>query len=203
MTDTAQRFVDLGPDWMSAEMPSGYHNRVAEILRLTADLEKLGRYGRLLTGSGPALAEIVRDLFSTLQVETALLPGESSCDVSVRVPGRGRLLFHASSDTGTVAKKSGEIAAAFQLLHGTADEQDRVVLVTNPDPNSRPSERSASLADDAETFVKRMGVNHVSGRTLFELWKLSLPEPEQARAQLQRLLAHEGGTWELPATARA
>ena len=48
-----------------------------------------------------------------------------------------------------------------------------------------------------------MGVNHVSGRTLFELWKLSLPEPEQARAQLQRLLAHEGGTWELPATARA
>lgn len=202
MTDTTQRIVDLGPDWMSAEMPSGYHNRVAEILRLTADLEKLGRYGRLLTGSGPALAEIVRDLFTTMRMETMALPGEPSCSVSVRVPGRGRLLFHAATETGTVLKKSGEIAAAFQLLHETADEQDRVVLVTNPDPDRRPSERSASLAEEAEAFVKRMGVNHVSGRTLFELWKLSLPEPEQARAQLQRLLSHEGGTWELPATAR-
>ena len=48
-----------------------------------------------------------------------------------------------------------------------------------------------------------MGVAHVTGRTLFELWKLSLPEPEQARAQVQRLHAHEGGTWALPATARA
>ena len=57
MSESTQRIVNLGPEWMSAEMPSGYHNRVAEIIRLTTDLEKLGRYGRLLTDTGSPLAD--------------------------------------------------------------------------------------------------------------------------------------------------
>ena len=119
-----------------------------------------------------------------------------------RLPGRGRLLLYASGETGQVAKKSGDIAAVFQLLHEVADDQDRVVLVTNVEPAKPPAERGPALADEAETFLRRMGVAHVTGRTLFALWKLSLQEPEQARAQVPRLQAHEGATWDLPLTAR-
>ena len=66
----------------------------------------------------------------------------------------------------------------------------------------RAGERAGLAQHDAAAFLRRMGVSHVAGSTLFALWKLSLQEPDAARQQVQRLQGHEGGTWDLPAAVK-
>lgn len=200
MDTPAETRVGFGPEWVIAEMPPGYRTRVAEIQRLTAELESMSRFSRLLCNTGAPLAERMREIFTTLKYETDLVPGQGGTGVAVRVDGKGRLLFHVSSDTGTIQKKSPEIAHVFQMLHEVAEELDHVVLVTNNEPATPPADRGDSLSAEALAFISRLGASHVTAVTLFDLWKLSLQEPARAREQVQRLLAHAGGTFEVPAT---
>lgn len=187
--------ITMGPDWVVAEMPPGYQNRVAEIQRLTADLEEMGRFARLLTEAGAPLASAVRDLFAALHCEIETGPHVPATGVVVRLP-QGRLLLHCAQDTTTVERKSPEIAHVFQLLHEIADERDHVVLVSNAWPDRAPAERGESMTADAAAFIGRMGVSLVTGPALFAVWKLSLQEPERAREQVGRLHAHDGGVFE-------
>lgn len=183
-------------------MPPGYQNRVAEIQRLVADLEEMGRFGRLLWQVGPELNNVVRDVFAGLKFETELVESPSASGVAVRLEGKRRLLFHASAATETIQKKSAELAHVFQMLHEVAEDSDRVVLVTNCDPDVRPSDRADPLTPEALAFLVRMGASHLPATTLFTLWKLSLQNPDRARAQVDRLYAHAAaGTFELPASA--
>jgi hypothetical protein len=192
--------TDLGPEWIVAEMPPGYHNRLAEIQRLTTDLQDIIRFGGLLSAVGPRLTEVVRDMFVSLKFETEMLPGPAGTGVSVRVEGRGQLLLHMAEDGQVIQKKSPEIAHVFQLLHEVAEDHDRVIFVTNSEPARRPADRGESLTPDALSFLTRMGVIHIAATTLFTLWKLSLQEPERARDQVRRLPEQTGGTFELPST---
>jgi hypothetical protein len=70
------------------------------------------------------------------------------------------------------------------VLQELAEESDHVVFVTNAEPERKPADRGRSLTAEAEGFLSRMGVTHVSALTLFSLWKLSLQEPERAREQV-------------------
>src|SRR5436309_5696145 len=126
-----------GPEWVRAEMPPGYQNRLEEIERLSADLETMGRFGRLLWQTGPPLSEAVLDVFKALKFEGGSLPGQFSSAVAVKVDGQRRLLLHVSATEQIVEKKSPELAHVFQLLHEIADDGDRVVLVTNSEPGTR------------------------------------------------------------------
>ena len=193
--------MELGSDWVVAEMPPGYQTRVAEIRRLTADLQEMSRFGRLLCEVGARLGEAVRDVFASLKFEAELIPGPVCTGVAVKLDGRSRLLLHVSWNEQIVEKKSPEIAHVFQMLHELAGEHDRVVLVTNSEPATRPAGRAEALAADALAFLSRMGASHVAAPTLFALWKLSLQEPDRAREQVQRLHAHTGGTFQLPSSA--
>jgi hypothetical protein len=194
--------VEIGPDWVIAEMPPGYQNRVREIQNLMADLEAMGRFGRLLTETGARLGEAVNDVFAALRFRTALMAEGASTAVVVAIEGHGRLLMHVAADGQLVQKKSPEIARVFQVLHEVAEETDHVVLVTNTEPDRKPADRGHSLSAEGGAFLSRLGVTHVSSLTLFALWKLSLQEPERAREQVLRLHAHDGGAFELPAYAR-
>jgi hypothetical protein len=189
-----------GPDWVVAEMPPGYETRLLEIQRLVADLQEMGRFARLLGALGSQLAEAALNAFAALKFDTELVSGPSGSNVIVRVEPRGRMLVVPSSTTGPVEKKSVEIAQVFQMLQETAGESDRVVLVTNVDPETRPSDRPAAITPDALAFLVRMGAVHLSGSTLFNLWKLSLQSLDRARAQVERLYAESTGTFELPAS---
>jgi hypothetical protein len=71
------------------------------------------------------------------------------------------------------------LAHLFQLLQELADSDDRVVFVTNSDPETRLADRAASMTPDALTFLSRMGVAHVTAPTQFELWKQSLQETDR------------------------
>jgi hypothetical protein len=191
------RSSELGPDWVVAEMPPGYGTRIAEIRRLTQELEAMDQFARLLYERGTRLAEAVRSLFRSMEMEAELVSEPPCSHVVVRLDGGRRLILHIAADEQTIHKKSSEIAHAFQILHGAADDHDRVVLVTNTDPGKRPDERSTAISLDAEEFLTRMGVAHVPSSAFFALWRLSLEDRGSARQQLAHLHAHAGGTFEL------
>ena len=201
MREPAAPVIELGPDWVVAEMPPGYQNRLREIQMLMADLEVMGRFGRLLTATGGPLVESVRAVFASLSFETSALEG-GGATIAVVLPGRGWLLVHVSEEDAVVQKKSPEIAHVFKLLHEVADDRDHVVLLTNTEPMTPPAGRGQAVTAEASAFLARLGVSHVTAPTLFALWKLSLQEAERAREQVPRLHGHEGGTFDLPAYTR-
>ena len=196
MTDIA---AQPGPDWVVAEMPSGYQIRLDEIRRLVADLQQMGNFGRLLYAVGPELGEAVRDVFAALKFETDTLRGPALPAVAVRLEGRRRLLVIPSAGTETLQKKSPELTEIFHLLQ-EAEDADRIVLVTNVDPETPPSGRPAALAPDALALLVRMGAAHLTGPMLFNLWKVSLQAMDKAREQVQRLHDGEPGTFEVSAS---
>lgn len=190
--------IQLGPEWVAAEMPPGYQNRVEEIRRLVADLESMGQFGRLLWEVGTRLAAPVCEVFRALKYDSQLLDEAGASAVVVKLDARRRLLLHVADAAEPVQKKSPELAHVFRLMHEVAGDDDRVAIVTNSEGMKRPADRADALTPDAATFVGRLGASHVTGGTLFALWKLSLQEPDRARAQVERLYTHEGGPWSLP-----
>jgi hypothetical protein len=195
MTVTA---AQTAPDWVVAEMPAGYQNRVAEIQRLVADLQHMGQFARLLCQVGPQLAEAIRNVFVALRFEAEWITTPGPSGVSVRLEGGRHLLLHASESPEPISRKSQELAHVFHLLHEVAGDSDKVVLVTNVEPERRPADRPAPVTPDAIAFLARLGVVHVPAPTLFALWKLSLDEPDRARGQVEHLYAHDAGTFALP-----
>jgi hypothetical protein len=195
--------LQAGPDWVVAEMPPGYQNRVAEIERMLLELEEMGRFGRLLYETGPGLAEIGAQAFAALKFETELLAGGAgSPTIAVRLDKEHRLLVQTSAATEPIQRKGPELAQVFQLMHETAEESDRVVLLTNVDAAKRPAERGAAFAQDALAFFVRLGAVHITAPTLFALWKYGLVDPPRARAQVERMHGHAAGTFEPQAAFR-
>jgi hypothetical protein len=203
MSAPAQPPIEIGPEWVIAEMPPGYRTRVAEIQRLTADLQAMSRFGRLLCEVGTPLAEAVQDVFTAIKFDAELTAGPGCADVVVRLDGGRRLLLHVAADRQPLQRKSTEIAHTFQILHEVANEFDRVVLVTNAEPDTPPSNRGGAVTAEALAFLSRMRASHVAAPTLFQVWKLSLQEPGRARELVERLHADPGGTFEVPSALLA
>jgi hypothetical protein len=179
-------------------MPPGYQNRVAEIQRLMADLQEMGQFGSLLYQVGPDLGEAVRRVFAAMKFETEMMTGPVPSGIAVRLDARRRLLLVPSAATGAIQKKGPELAQVFQMVQEVADENvDRVALITNADPGTRPADRAPAITPDALALLTRMGATHLQASTLFALWKLSLTDAAYARAQVDRLYEQTAGTFEL------
>ena len=185
------------PDWVVDEMPPGYHNRLAEIERLSQDLRAMDPFGRLLWGSGPQLTEAVRDVFLALKFEAALMPGNAESGIVVRLDA-GRVLLHVAPSAEVIKKKSAQLTYAFQLLHESAEERDRVVLLANSEPATPPADRGEGIEPDALSLLRRIGTNFMASATMFRLWTLSLHDLERARGHIVRLHAQEGGIFRPP-----
>jgi hypothetical protein len=193
MKAPAQAAATLPPEWLITEMPPGYQNRVAEIRRLSEDLGAMDRFGRLLWQVGPQLHEAVRETFVALKLEAESRPGPADSEVAVKLDSRRRLLLYVSAAVGTIQKKSEDLAHVFQMLHESAEDTDRVVLVANSDPVTRPTDRTEEMSPEAVNFLKRMGANFLAAPTLFKLWTLSLQDQDRARKHIERLHAQDGG----------
>src|SRR5436190_1401632 len=98
------------PDWFVAAMPHGYQTRLAEIQRLTTELEAMDRFGRIMLETGPRLAQSVGALFADLKYEVAPLSDAST--VAVKLEGKRRLLMCASQDSVSIGRKSPDVARA-------------------------------------------------------------------------------------------
>ena len=186
------------PAWVAAEMPPGYQNRLAEIRRLSEELQDMDRYGRLLWAIGPTLRESVRDVFTALKLDVELMEGSADSAIAVKLDIKRRLLLHVSATEGAVDKKSPEIAHVFRMLHEVAGDSDRVVLVVNGDRMNQPTERPEPVTAEALKLLQRMGANCVTAPTLFKLWGLAVQDPERARKFVGRLHEQDGGIFALP-----
>ncbi len=189
------------PDWVIAEMPPGYQNRVAEIQRLSDELRDLERFGRLLWCVGENLTDAVRSTFAAFGFEAEPPPGSPGTSLTVKLDGGRRLLLAVSPADGVVQKKSQAVADAFQLVREIAGGADRVALVANSDPDVQPADRREAASPDALDLLSRLGVNLVAGQTVFALWRLSLQDRDRARAYAVRLHEQDGGAFVLPSTA--
>lgn len=184
------------PSWLAAEMPPGYQTRLAEIERLSRDLDTMGKFGGLLWKVGPALHDLVRETFEAFKFETTAGPSKDAASLVVTLNNHHRLLVHVSSARSPIQKKSDDLAQVFKLVHETAEDRDRVILVANNDPDAPPASRSVGIEAEALNLIRRLGANFVSGPALFALWKVSLQAPDRTRAQVERLQAQDGGLFE-------
>jgi len=184
-----------GPDWLAAEMPPGYRNRLEEMERLARDLEAMGRFGRLLHAVGPELRDAVFDAFLTLEFDAA--PARN--DIVVSLAPTRRLLIHVSASERPIKRRDAELAQVFQMLHEQGGDGDRVILVANPDPATRPADRARGIEADALDLLERLGVNFLASPILFALWSLSLQDRAHARSYVERLHEQDGGVFAAPA----
>jgi len=189
---------DAMPDWLHSEMPPGYQTRLQEIQRLSADLKEMERFGQLLWRAGDGLGRSVADTFTSLGFEV-IRPEDSSAPLIVVLPERRRLLIHVATSTDAVQKRSPELTHVFRHLNETAEANDRVVLLVNPAPTLRPSERPAAAGPEALELLQRLRANIITGPSLFALWQLSLDEKDRARKMVERLHEQDGGLFQGPA----
>lgn len=197
MSAIAETLAQRAPAWVTAEMPPGYQNRLAEIERLVADLEVMGRFGRLLWRVGAPLAETICEAFKTLKFDSHVAERSPDSMVIVKLDATRRLLLLVSATKEPVQRKGAELAQAFRLLHEVANDTDRVVLVLNTEPETPLAERAPAMTHDAAAFLRRMGASYLTGATIFSLWKMSLEDPSRARTHVERLFAQDGGLFEL------
>ncbi len=177
-------------------MPPGYQTRAAEIQRLSNELWKLGRFGRLLWRVGDELTEAVRETFAALGFETELT-GSRWASVTVKVDVDRRLLLYVSASKSVIQKRAPELAHVFRMLHELAEDTDRVVLVTNTHPSARPADRPGSITPEALNLLNRLGTNVLTGPTLFALWTLLLQDGNRAHTSVERLYKQDGGMFSL------
>jgi hypothetical protein len=187
-----------GPDWLAAEMPPGYHNRVAEIQRLSRELEEIGRFGRLLWTVGPELSDAVQETLVAFDFDTAMLPGPNGSVIAVKLDATKRVLIHVSASEDIIQRRGEDLARVFEMLHQLAGDGDRVVLVANQSPSTRPAERRDGMDAEALALLKRLGANYLPAPSLFALWTLSLQDRARARAIVDRLHEQDGGVFVLP-----
>src|SRR5262249_11130231 len=90
------------PDWLIAEMPQGYQTRLAEIQRLSAELEAMNRIGRLLWETGPPLVEAVLVAFTAFKFEVEPAGHAATFDASVKMDAGRRLLLNVATSEGTI-----------------------------------------------------------------------------------------------------
>jgi hypothetical protein len=189
------------PSWLAAEMPAGYRNRLEEIQRLSRDLEEMMRFGVLLCGAGVELRATVADAFAAIGYEVAAGPAAESWPMRIQLDPRRRLLVHVSTSESAITRRGADLALLFKLLHETADDADRVVLVANIEPGTRPPDRRDAIEPDAVTFLARLGANFLPAPELFGLWSLSLRDRVRARALVDTLHAQDGGVFRVPVAA--
>jgi hypothetical protein len=189
--------IELGPDWLAAELPPGYNTRLLEIQRLSEELRAMGQFGRLLWTVGDELNQAVREAFVALKFDVVSTLGAPPSSTVVNLDGHRRLLLHVSASGESIEKKGPDLAHVFQMLHEVAGDNDRIVLVANCDPTTRPADRRDPIEPDALKLLRRLGANVLLAPTLFALWTLSLQDRDRARAWVERLHAQDGGAFEL------
>ena len=191
--------VQAKPAWLTAEMPPGYRNRLEEIERLSRELDQLSRFGSLLYSVGDALSAAVKEACAALDFETVATRRPGGLSVDVKLDSARRVLFHVSASDAVIQRKSQDLAHVFQMLHEVAGADDRVVLIANHHPDTRPADRPEGIEADALNLLKRLGANYLPAPALFAIWSASLQNRDLARGSIDRLHAQDGGAFVLPA----
>jgi 1,4-dihydroxy-2-naphthoate octaprenyltransferase len=196
MTGRTQPALAQAPEWVTAEMPPGYHTRLVEIERLSGDLHAMDRIGCVLWETGEPLRDAVSAIFAALKCDVDATSG-SAGPIAVKLDESRRLLLLVSGAASPIQKTHEELVRAFQAVQ-FAGANDRVVFVTNNDPATPPADRPDPLSSDAREMLHSIGVDVVATATLFRLWRLAFEDERKARIALEHLHAQEGGPFSIP-----
>jgi hypothetical protein len=185
---------DAQPEWVVAELPEQY----ADIARQMAALKERARAYEGVAGvlwqRGSALTSSVRDLFIALGFEAELAEYGANCDLRVNLGSERRLLIGVVSEDHSLDRRSVHIGRVLKTLQEEAGDRDRVVLAANVFPDlALSSRRGEPVTSDAIRLIQGMGANLVPTSTLFGIWKQSLENPEEAKHNVVKLYAMDGG----------
>jgi hypothetical protein len=202
MSMVGETWVPAPPEWIMAEMPPGYQNRLAELQRISDELRAMDRFGRLLWQVGDPLHEAEQEAMAALGAEIQPIAEPAVRSVAIRLENRRRLLVHTAASPAAIQRKDAELAHVFRLVHEVGEDGDRTVLVTNNDPAMRPPDRTPPVAGDALALLHRLGAVILTGPTLFALWSAGTQDKSRGRTLLERLQQQDGGVFELPPAPR-
>jgi len=183
------------PAWFEGAMPPVYCELREKLDAIREELRSISAIGALLWQSGIPLNKAVKRFFDTLGFLATLTPDGATYDITVELGGGRRLLIEVTGIDSYINKASNKIGQVLATLQTEAKPSDRVVLAVNAHRQKPPAERANErvITDDALAILTGLKANVVTCSTLYDWWLRSLKDVGDARAEVERLHAHDGG----------
>lgn len=176
--DRSQRHIAVGdaPDWLSNHLVPRAKELDEKINKLADEKAKYDKLAYVLYGTGDELTTSVALLLNELGLDVQTQPRGANIDLKAR---HSRLNIGLAVEvTGTkdiIRKDSNKVAQAWQHLNdcaGTADENDRLVVVANSQCHLDPKQRNQEgYTRDIAKLLGKNGVLMITAPQLYELWK--------------------------------
>jgi len=176
--DRSQRHIAVGdaPDWLSNHLVPRAKELDEKINKLADEKAKYDKLAYVLYGTGDELTTGVALLLNELGLDVQTQPRGANIDLKAR---HSRLNIGLAVEvTGTkdiIRKDSNKVAQAWQHLNdcaGTADENDRLVVVANSQCHLDPKQRNQEgYTRDIAKLLGKNGVLMITAPQLYELWK--------------------------------
>lgn len=176
--DRSQRHIAVGdaPDWLSNYLVPRAKELDGQINKLADEKDQYDKLAYVLYGTGDELTTSVALLLNELGLDVQTQPSGANIDLIAR---HSRLnIGFAIEVTGTkdiIRKDSNKVAQAWQHLNdcaGTADENDRLVIVANSQHHLDPKQRNQEgYTQVIANLLAKNGVLMITALQLYELWK--------------------------------
>jgi|GEM_PF-1587325 len=183
------------PDWVTSAMPPRFIEVHDTIRRLQEEAASLALIAGLLWETGENLERAVCGVFSSLGYDPRLTRKGRTYDITVTLDENRRLLIEVTGIEGAIKKNSNKINQALQTVQQEQGEADRVVIAANAHRLIPLAERTSVeiVTEDALALIAGMKVNLVTTATLFQIWRISLDDPGQAKTIVDKLHSQAGG----------
>jgi len=176
--DRSQRHVAIGdaPDWLNNYFVPHAKALDEHINKLADEKAKYDRLAYVLYGTGDELQDSVALLLTELGLDVQPQPPGANIDLKARHISLN--MGFAVEVTGTkdvIRKDSNKVAQAWQYLQeraGTADENDRLVIVANSQYHLDPKQRNQEgYTPDIAKLLGNNGILMITASQLYEQWK--------------------------------
>lgn len=197
--DRSQRHIAVSdaPDWLTNYLVPHAKALDDQINELADEKAKYDKLAYVLYGTGDELTTSIALLLNELGLDVQSQPRGANIDLKAR---HSRLnMGFAVEVTGTkdvMRKDSNKVAQAWQYLNeraGTADENDRLVIVANSQYHLDPKQRNQEgYTPDIAKLLGKNGVLMITAPQLYEQWK-AVHEGDRSSDDLVRELHSSSG----------
>ena len=197
--DRSQRHIAIvdTPEWLDSYLVPHAKELNDQINKLTDEKERYDRIAYVLYGTEYELETSVALLLKELGLDIEKQPRSANVDLKARSPKLNT--GFAVEVTGTkdvIHKDSRKAVQAWQYLNdrvGTAEENDRLVIVANTQYHLDPKKRRReSYTPDIAKLLGDNGVLMITTLQLYELWKVVYKGRRSADDVVQELHGNYG-----------
>jgi len=176
--DRAQRYIPVSdtPDWLDAYLVPYARELNNKIKKLADEKAKYDRIAHVHYGTDDELETSVAFLLKEIGLDVEPQPHGANIDLKARHPKLNiGFAVEVTATRGVIRKDSKKIAQAWEYLRdrvGTAEEEDRLVVVANTQCHLNPKERNRdSYTPDFTKLLGNSGVLMITTLQLYEQWK--------------------------------